>query len=293
VGILVSGFAPADILRLSQPLGQTFEGWQPNFPTHTQWLNEFDVILDGNPAQSFRVSGTGISPSSSMHGAIYATAADARAAFGVQTLTGASTYLFYIDDNPIADNTHGVSVLVEKGVAVGNTHAGIRLFGGNVANIDVTGNEATINIKGKVNLLDQYAPRNLYQLGCEHAFCDPGCTLLRSAFTLPYTVGSSPTRTFIPWSGTPPANATNYRFGTVTFTSGVCSGQARTVRSADSTGLTLIHPLIGTPAAGDGFTAFEGCDKALNSGSGQDCTARSNTQNWRAFPFVPPADTAF
>lgn len=170
---------------------------------------------------------------------------------------------------------------------------GILLFGGPVANIEPQGSGFVINVKGKSNLLNQYAPRNLYQLGCEHAFCDAGCTLLRSSFTTAYTVGSSPTRTFIPWSGSPPGNASHYRYGTVTFTSGPCAGQKRTVRAADSTGLTLVHPLIGTPVAGDAFTAFEGCDKALNSGSGQDCTARSNTQNWRAFPFVPPADTAF
>lgn len=171
--------------------------------------------------------------------------------------------------------------------------SGILLFGGPVGNIEPEGSGFIINVKGKSNQLNQYAPRNLYQLGCQHAFCDVGCTLSRASFTTPYTVGSSPTRTFIPWSGSPPGNASNYRFGTITFTSGACAGQARTDRSGDSSGLTLIHPLNGTPTAGDGFTAFEGCDKALNSGSGQDCTARSNTQNWRAFPFVPPADTAF
>lgn len=173
-----------------------------------------------------------------------------------------------------------------------NPHPGVRLFGGSVANIDITGNLATINVKGKVNLLSQYAPRNLYQLGCEHAFCDQGCTLAREDFTTNYTVGSSPTRTFIPWNGTPPANATNYRYGTINFWSGACSGQSRTVKAADSTGLTLTRPTIGIPSTGDNFSAFEGCDKQLSSGSGQDCTARSNTQNWRAFPYVPPADNA-
>lgn len=173
-----------------------------------------------------------------------------------------------------------------------SSHPGVRLFGGNVANVEISGNEAILYVKGKTNLLDQYAPRNLYQLGCQHAFCDAGCTLSRVTFTASYTVGSSPSRTFIPWSGSAPANASNYRFGTVKFTSGACAGQSRTVRLGDSTGLTLTQPLIGTPSAGDSFTAFEGCDKQLSSGSGQDCTARSDTQNWRAFPFVPPADSA-
>lgn len=189
----------------------------------------------------------------------------------------------------------GVSVQSTAYQYIPVPHPGVRLFGGSVANIDIAGNEATINVKGKSNLLDQYAPRNLYQLGCEHAFCDQGCTLARENFTANYTVGSGsggPTRTFIPWNGAAPGNAASYRYGTATFTSGVCAGQSRAVRLGDSTGLTLIHPLIGTPAIGDHFIAFEGCDKQLNSGSGQDCTARSNTQHWRAFPFVPPADSA-
>lgn len=174
-------------------------------------------------------------------------------------------------------------------------HPGIRLFGGKVANIDIDGNSAIINIKGKSTLLDQSAPRNVYQLGCMHAFCDAGCTLGRSTYTAAgLQCGSAGlSRTFIPWNGTPPPNPSNYRYGTITMKSGACSGQSRTVRKGDSTGLTLTHPLIGTPNALDYFDVFQGCDKQLNSGSGQDCTARSNTQHWRAFPYVPPADTAF
>jgi hypothetical protein len=199
-------------------------------------------------------------------------------------------YFFYGGATAALSQAHQDLALV----SIGAVFPGIRLFGGRVADMEIVGNQATINVKGKVNLLDQYAPRNLYQLGCEHAFCDAGCTLNRAAYTTSYTVGSStptPTRTFIPWTSAP-SNPGRYRYGTVTFTSGDCAGQARTVRSADSTGLTLTHPLIGYPLAGDAFTAFEGCDKQRSSGSGQDCTARSNTQNWRGFPYVPPADSA-
>lgn len=186
-------------------------------------------------------------------------------------------------------------VFLEPGqTSVTSPTPGLLLFGGAIANIDLIGNKATLHVKGKSNLLAQNAPRNLYQPGCIHAFCDAGCTLSRATFTTSYTVGSSPapSGTFIPWSSAP-SNPGRYKFGTIRFTSGPASGQSRTVRAADASGLTLTYPLTAIPAAGDGFTAFEGCDKALNSGSGQDCTARTNTQNWRGFDLVPQAETAF
>jgi hypothetical protein len=293
-GSLLTGFGPTDIVRISEPSGQTYEAWSawghPAYTGfHTGSTNRVNVIPDGIASNMFAVA---TNPSWFDGNNGWDGYAEARSNFGTHTFSGSSTYRFYIQDNPIADNSGGISLLVESSPA-SSSHAGIRLFGGNVGPCEVVGNQATINIKGKSNLLDQYAPRNLYQLGCQHAFCDAGCTLSRGSFTTSYVVGSSPSRVFIPWSGSPPANASNYRYGTVTFTSGPCAGQSRTVRAGDASGLTLIHPLSATPVAGDGFDAFEGCDKALSSGSGQDCTARSNTQNWRAFPYVPPADTAF
>ncbi len=172
----------------------------------------------------------------------------------------------------------------------------VTLFNGVIADIELNGTTATIKCKGKNNLLDQFAPRNVYQIGCLHAFCDVGCTLNRAAFTFSFTVGagSSNPRTFIPWSGTAPANPGRFLSGTVTFTSGAASGQKRTIAAADASGLTLAYPLYEAPVAGDAFTAFQGCDKTFNgAGSLQSCTAYANTQNYRGFPFVPPPNMAY
>ncbi len=170
----------------------------------------------------------------------------------------------------------------------------VPLFGGKSGGIDLGGATATIDVRGKTNDLDQYAPRNLYQIGCNHGFCDPGCTLVRSTFTSTFTVGASGVNAlFIPWPGTAPTNATNYQNGQLTFTGGAAAGQTRTIAQANSAGLTLAYPLYETPSPGDAFSAFQGCDKSVNSGSGQSCTARSNTQHVRAFPFVPPPNSAY
>lgn len=170
----------------------------------------------------------------------------------------------------------------------------IDIFGGIVGEALVIGTHAEITCKGKNNNLAQYAPRNVFGTGCLHAFCDPGCTLSRAAFTTSFSVGSgSPTAQFIPWAGSPPGNYANYLQGTVRMTSGAAAGQSRTVANATSSGLTLVYPLYDAPAPGDTFTAFQGCDKTKDSGSGQSCTDRSNTQNYRGFPFVPPPNAAY
>ncbi len=168
----------------------------------------------------------------------------------------------------------------------------VALFGGVVGGIVVTGTTATITVKAKVNILDQNAPRNLYQVGCNHAFCDAGCTLSRASFTADFTAGATPTASFIPWASAP-SNAALYQNGTITFTSGAASGQTRSIDSAGPSGLALRYPLYETPGAGDAFSAFQGCDKTFDSGSGQSCTDRNNTLNFRGYPYVPPPNAAY
>lgn len=173
------------------------------------------------------------------------------------------------------------------------TLGAIQLFGGVTAGIDVIGSGATIEVKGKNNLLDQYVPRNTFQIPCQHGFCDAGCTLSRSAYTTSYSTGSSPSTWFIPWSGAAPANYAKYRSGWLAMTSGVTSGSRRSITAADATGLTLISPLWALPAPGDTFNAIEGCTKMYDDGSGQDCTARSNTTHYRGFEFTPPPSSGY
>jgi uncharacterized phage protein (TIGR02218 family) len=168
----------------------------------------------------------------------------------------------------------------------------IGLFGGEVGGIDLTGSEAEITCVGRNFRLDANVPRKVYQIGCLWAFCDVNCTLNRASFTSGFTVGSSPTTSFIPWSS-PPATPSLFIKGSLAITTGSGSGQRRTIGYADSTGVFPIYPLFVVPAPGDSFTAFQGCDKTFNSGSGTSCTDRSNTQNYEGFEFVPPPNMAY
>jgi uncharacterized phage protein (TIGR02218 family) len=168
----------------------------------------------------------------------------------------------------------------------------IDLFGGEVGGIDLTGSEAMLTIVGKAFRLDQMVPRKVYQTSCLWAFCDANCTLSRASFTSSFTVGSSPGPGFIPWA-TPPATPALFIKGAVAITTGPAAGQRRTIANATSAGVFPIYPLFIVPAPGDTFTAFQGCDKSFNSGSGRSCTDRSNTQNYEGFEFVPPPNMAY
>lgn len=165
-------------------------------------------------------------------------------------------------------------------------------FTGKMSTAKLTATGADITVKAANVVFNQYVPKNAYQTQCMHTFCDAGCALVAATYTIVNTVGSSPTRAFIPW-GSVPANPSHYTAGQVTITSGPAAGQIRTVKLASSTGLLLQSPLYNTPVAGNSFSVIEGCTKHKDDGSGQDCTARSNEQHFRGFPYVPPAETAF
>lgn len=175
--------------------------------------------------------------------------------------------------------------------APGSTAAlgAVALFGGVVAGITITGTKVTLTCKGKNNLLDQYAPRNVYQIGCLHNFCDVNCTLNAAEFTAGYNVGSGATSIFIPWSGNAPGNYALYGNGAITFANGAASGQSRTIMSGTEDGLNLAYPLYEVPAAGDSFTAQQGCDKTYATCQ----NVYDNLQHRRAFDFVPPPDTTY
>lgn len=160
------------------------------------------------------------------------------------------------------------------------------LFKGRVSTIDSVGRTtAQVMVASDLVLLDIDMPRNLYQPTCNHVLFDSGCGLVKNAFGASGTVGSGASATVVPWSGASQA----YAQGTITMTAGVNTGASATIRSASATALTLAYPLPAIPAAGDAFTAYQGCDHSLAT-----CKAKfNNAANFRGFPFVPTPETAF
>ncbi len=155
------------------------------------------------------------------------------------------------------------------------------MFKGRVATIDDIGRTtATATVAADTVFLDIDMPRRLWAPDCTHVLYDSGCGLAQGTYSASGTVGSRATNTRVPWSSA----SASYTQGFITFTSGANSGVVATIKEADSTGLTLIYPLPNVPAAGDAFTAAQGCDHTMATCKNQF----SNLSNFRGYPYVPP-----
>ena len=170
---------------------------------------------------------------------------------------------------------------------IGGTAIGaVTLFKGRLGTVDQIGRTtAKLTVNSDLVLLDIDMPRNIYQPSCLHTLYDSGCTLIKNAFGTNGTAGAGSTASVINWTG---ANV-NFQQGSITFTSGVNAGVTANVNAvASGTSLTLGYPLQSTPAAGDIFTVYQGCDHTPGT-----CQSKfGNLTNFRGFPFVPPPQMA-
>ncbi|HEY3778773.1 MAG TPA: DUF2163 domain-containing protein [Rhizomicrobium sp.] len=181
--------------------------------------------------------------------------------------------------------------------APGDTQFGyVVLFNGRWSQALIDAEGVTITAKGDNVLMNQQAPRNLYQTNCLHTFCDAGCALAAADYTFTgRTVGSGSTPKNLVWTVPAGFTASQFTLGKVTMRSGPAIDQVRTVRLAAGTSLALTYALYDAPAPGDTFEILMGCDRDQTS-----CQTRSpvaggsvnNIQHFRGFPYVPQAEIA-
>jgi hypothetical protein len=212
---------------------------------------------------------------------------------------GATVFLdrTFMVTKPSGPLVEGQTMSVTGLIGGTGAYAGINptggLFAGRMSQAKITAVGAELTVKGANVLMNQYVPRNSYQVQCLHTFCDAGCTLSEATFTNNNTCAAGTTNRVLQW-GTVPGNPAVFTFGKITMTSGAAIGQIRTIKVASAAGITLQYPLYNTPATSDTFAAVQGCSKGYgdNPASGQDCTSYSNTLHFRGFPYVPTADSA-
>jgi uncharacterized phage protein (TIGR02218 family) len=154
------------------------------------------------------------------------------------------------------------------------------LFKGRVGTIDRIGRtEAELTVNSDLVLLGLDMPRKVYTAPCQHVLYDTGCGLIKDAFGVEGLVGSGSTKTVINWT----SSATDFKQGTVAFTSGALNGVTATIKDATTSALTLSYPLLQVPATGDMFLAYWGCDHTSAT-----CAAKfNNLTNFLGFPYVP------
>jgi uncharacterized phage protein (TIGR02218 family) len=157
----------------------------------------------------------------------------------------------------------------------------VNLFTGVVSDLKVDGGQVALTVSSNTIFLQGSFPRNYALPQCNHALFDAGCTLLKSSFAVNASVGSA-TSTSVTAASLTQASG-YFALGYVTFTSGALNGLTRFVKSFASGVLTLLYPLPSTPAAGDTFTVYPGCDKTQNT-----CSAKfANLAHFRGYPYAP------
>jgi uncharacterized phage protein (TIGR02218 family) len=208
------------------------------------------------------------------------------AALATDTITSGAPFLQALRDGSF-DGCEIVRYRIFFSDRIGGTAIGsVLLFKGRLGVVEEIGRtSAKLTVNSDLTLLDIDMPRNVYQPTCLHTLYDSGCTLVKNAFGTNGTVGSGSTASVINWSGA----SANFVQGSITFTSGVNAGVTATVGSvAAGTSITLRYPLESTPAAGDGFTVYYGCDHTPGT-----CQSKfNNLANFRGFPYVPPPQMA-
>jgi hypothetical protein len=177
------------------------------------------------------------------------------------------------------------------------TYPPIPWFTGIVSDASAGRQSAKLSISNTLELLNVQMPRNLVQTGCLHVLFDAGCGLSKAAFTIAGAVvaGTNGVLSF----NTNLTQVDNYfSLGTITFTSGALSGQARTVRASVNSGgkVTVFMPYGSAPAVGDTFNIVPGCDKLQSTCSNNNPAigpAYNNLLRFRGYPNVPVPETPY
>ena len=169
----------------------------------------------------------------------------------------------------------------EPGAAIVGT---VHVFEGRIADAEVLSNAVRVTLKGHTELLDSMFPVGVYQAPCMWSLYSAGCGVSKAAHALAVTAGAGSDR------GTIVCGVTGqgvYDLGEIIGVTGANAGLRRTVKRHTAGALQLSHPLPATPAAGDTFTAWKGCDKTRGT-----CAGRfANEARFKGFPYVPKPET--
>ncbi len=160
-----------------------------------------------------------------------------------------------------------------------------------LAEVSFTGEGWVAQVQGVSRRLNQSVGRTIGRL-CDHTLGDDRCDVDLGVLTVSSTVAAS--GVIVPRSvfKTGLTAATHYfKYGYLTWTSGLNSGQKSEVRNYSNTD-GVVQLALRTPfniADGDGFNIVPGCDKTAAT-----CRIKfSNLSRFGGFPFVPGSDRMF
>lgn len=167
-------------------------------------------------------------------------------------------------------------------------------FRGTVADLTYNRDHVSGTIRNAFSAVVGRWPYYAYQDKCAWRFGGTGCGVNASSYTVVGSVnaGSSSALWLHATSGTLSTSYSPGRFerGRLTITSGVNSGQVRTVRANTGDILWLSHPLVYDVSSNFTFEVRPGCRKRIV----EDCRSLYNNHTrFLGFPWIPRAEAAF
>jgi uncharacterized phage protein (TIGR02218 family) len=164
----------------------------------------------------------------------------------------------------------------------------VSMFEGRV-NAEPRGRDVVLRCTSELIALNVMTPQFVIAPKCGNQVYDANCALSKAGFTLAGTVSGSTTKTITTASAALTAKAAGYFvLGTLSFTSGALAGVKRAVSAWTGTVFTLSIPLASTPANGDAFTVYPGCDGKRATCA--DATKFNNLTHYRGYPHAPAAE---
>ena len=160
-------------------------------------------------------------------------------------------------------------------------------FQGTTADVRVSSSRVVLKARSYLDRLNMMLPRHLHRPLCSHALGDAGCAVDLSGYAYSGTVNGTPTD-MVFTSSAAGAGTGYYTDGYLVFTSGALNGVKRdiTLYVHATTSFTVAYPLPSTPAVGDTFTAYPGCDKTIST-----CNTKFiNLPRRRGSDFLPAED---
>jgi uncharacterized phage protein (TIGR02218 family) len=167
------------------------------------------------------------------------------------------------------------------------TPGSVVLFEGNVSGCEPSSTSVHLTIKSELERLNVALPKYLYQPACGHVLYGAGCGIDKSAWTVTGIVSAGATTTSVPSDRGEAAGYFN--LGVMRFTSGACLGARRSVRSFTGGVVVPALPLPSSPATGDTFVIYPGCDHTMGAAG---CARFANLNRYRGFPWIPRPETA-
>lgn len=155
------------------------------------------------------------------------------------------------------------------------------IFEGEIEVKDGGGLSLSIEAKSSVQRLNVDYPLRNYYVGCPFSVYGKECGVNIDNFKTVGIVGENSTAVAI--YTTLVLNENYFENGGICFTSGNLTGVTMPIKSNSTNCINLMTECVGTPAKGDNFYIYPGCDKTNSM-----CANRFNNSNRnRSTPFVP------